>query len=118
MELYENGVRKTTGFSFPSPGIINVVWNSVSGTGQIKARGYAPKINVGSVTGCYLRQSWKSITVSFLSGEPYGIIGPALCTNNVAQNFTIQSGCDGKKYDWEAPVNWVIDGGSNIINGK
>jgi hypothetical protein len=115
--VYENGSLKTTGIQY-FPGYINVTWGN-SGSGQVRARGYSPKIETDSngnvtVTGCWIVGSWNSLSISILSDEPSGILTPANCTDYVNRTYTVQSGCSGT-YDWEAPLNWVIDNGTNTI---
>lgn len=105
--VYENGVKRTSGFVVSgNKKYIDVTWGS-SGYGEVKASGQNDGGELGS---CFDYQSWKSISVNILDPTPQvsGIL--AFCKGGQTRSFATTSYCPTSSYRWEVPAGWSING--------
>jgi hypothetical protein len=118
-ELYENGVRKTTGFSIgvgTGNSFINVTWTANSGTALVKARGKNPFFDGVKIIDCFSWQNWRELTITLDAGMPYFSPYPSvICTRGVNYTFGIGATCPALSYDIEAPAGWSINNGGNTL---
>jgi hypothetical protein len=107
-EVYENGVRKTTGIS-SSSNFMNVTWSTSASSGQVRARG----MNEWPLPymACGVWQDWKSLSISFSTGNPLPPTGPTVFCNSGStrtRTWTVTPSCPTDSYTWEVPSGWTL----------
>ncbi len=109
-EVYENGVKKTSGWSV-SGNTLSVTWSNV-GTGQVKVREEKCCVipNTCPPNNKVPHLPWKTKNIAIGIGDPSPISGSNLICNIQKKNYSIDPVPNATSYTWEVPnSNWKVD---------